>query len=140
MANKPDLQVLATLAGPRIGRLSKAELTATNVAKILSILEMGLERFQAAPVVSTKARAQSPDRIQEEVNNDLLTCRECGREMKMLKRHIWTEHRLTPDNYRDKYRLTADSSMTAPGYAAVRSHLAKESGLGKSNTKGVGRN
>ncbi|MGE0420036.1 MAG: MucR family transcriptional regulator [Acetobacteraceae bacterium] len=62
---------------------------------------------------------------------DRLTCRECGMTMKMLKRHLITVHGLTPEEYRAKWNLAADSPMVASNYAALRSKLAKESGLGK---------
>lgn len=67
----------------------------------------------------------------ERVAPDHLVCRECGMTMKMLKRHLITVHGLTPDEYRAKWKLSADHPMVASNYAALRSKLAKESGLGK---------
>jgi predicted transcriptional regulator len=37
---------------------------------------------------------------------------------------------MTPDAYRAKWKLPSDYPMTAPAYAAQRSALAKEIGLG----------
>ncbi|MEE7478136.1 MULTISPECIES: MucR family transcriptional regulator [Methylobacterium] len=53
-----------------------------------------------------------------------------GRSYKTLKRHL-TKHGLTPQAYRQRYGLPADYPMVAPGYAAQRSALAKEIGLGR---------
>jgi predicted transcriptional regulator len=61
----------------------------------------------------------------------MLVCRECGTRMKMLKRHLLTVHRLTPDEYRRKWRLSSDEPMVSSDYAALRSTLAKKSGLGR---------
>ncbi len=65
------------------------------------------------------------------VFDDHLICMECGLHMKMLKRHLQTVHNETPAQYRAKWRLSGDYPMVARQYAALRSSLAKESGLGK---------
>ena len=62
---------------------------------------------------------------------DHLVCMECGLHMKMLKRHLQTVHNETPVQYRTKWNLPGDYPMVARQYAALRSSLAKESGLGK---------
>ena len=53
-----------------------------------------------------------------------------GKTYKTLKRHL-TSHGLDPRAYRDRYGLPADYPMVAPNYAAARSHLAKQMGLGQ---------
>jgi predicted transcriptional regulator len=42
-----------------------------------------------------------------------------------------THYGLTPDQYRAKWGLPASYPMVAPSYAAARSALAKDMGLGK---------
>jgi predicted transcriptional regulator len=65
------------------------------------------------------------------VFDDHLVCLECGLHMKMLKRHLQTVHNETPEQYRAKWHLPGDYPMVASQYAALRSSLAKESGLGR---------
>ena|ERR1051326_4176440 len=65
------------------------------------------------------------------VFEDRLICMDCGANMKMLKRHLQTVHRMTPTQYRAKWNLPGDYPMVARQYATLRSNLAKESGLGK---------
>jgi predicted transcriptional regulator len=48
----------------------------------------------------------------------------------MLKRHIPTDHQMTPDDYWTEWGLPPTYSMVAADYAAMRSKLAKDSGLG----------
>jgi hypothetical protein len=48
----------------------------------------------------------------------------------MLKRHLATEHGLTPEAYREPWGLGRDYPMVAPDYAEVRSGLARQIGLG----------
>ena len=49
----------------------------------------------------------------------------------MLKRHLMTDHKLTPQQYREKWGLPRDYPMVAPNYAQTRSALAKKIGLGR---------
>ena len=51
--------------------------------------------------------------------------------MKMLKRHLATEHGMTPDEYRAKWTLGPDYPMVAATYAETRRDLAKKIGLGR---------
>lgn len=51
-------------------------------------------------------------------------------KFKMLKRHLMTDHGLTPDEYRERWGLAADYPMVAPDYAEMRRGLALKIGLG----------
>jgi predicted transcriptional regulator len=68
--------------------------------------------------------------IKKSITLDYLICMEDGIKLKMLKRHLRTHYGLTPQQYREKWGLPADYPMVAPNYAAKRSMLAKEIGLG----------
>jgi predicted transcriptional regulator len=65
---------------------------------------------------------------------DHMVCLECGKQMTMLKRHLMTEHNLSVDQYRAKFNLPPSYPMVAPNYAATRSSLAKQMGLGRSRS------
>lgn len=65
------------------------------------------------------------------VTNDHIVCLEDGRQFKSLKRHLRTDHDLSPEQYREKWHLAADYPMVAPAYAKARSALAISMGLGK---------
>ena len=69
--------------------------------------------------------------IKKSVTPDHIVCLEDGKRLKMLKRYLRTQHKLTPDNYRKKWGLPADYPMVAPNYAKVRSDWAKTMGLGR---------
>jgi predicted transcriptional regulator len=49
----------------------------------------------------------------------------------MLKRHLMTDHNMTPEQYRERWGLGRDYPMVAPDYASKRSALAKKIGLGR---------
>jgi predicted transcriptional regulator len=67
--------------------------------------------------------------IRRSVQPDAITCLDCGRHQRTLKRHLAT-HKLTPDAYRERWGLRSDYPMVAPNYRARRSELAKSLGLG----------
>ena len=69
--------------------------------------------------------------INKSATPDYIICLECGKQFKSLKRHIRTDHTLTPDEYREKWGLPYDYPMVAPNYAAKRSALARKMGLGR---------
>jgi predicted transcriptional regulator len=69
--------------------------------------------------------------IRSSLKPDHLVCLEDGKKMKMLKRHLRTDHGLTPDEYRARWGLASDYPMVAPEYADKRRELAKKIGLGR---------
>ena len=78
-----------------------------------------------------EARPEPAVSIRASVKPDHLVCLEDGKKMKMLKRHLMTDHGLTPAEYRARWGLPADYPMVAPEYAEKRRTLAKQIGLGR---------
>jgi predicted transcriptional regulator len=68
--------------------------------------------------------------IRASIKPDYIVCLEDGKRLKMLKRHLMTHYNMTPDQYRQKWGLSADYPMVAPNYAEQRQALAKSIGLG----------
>ena len=62
--------------------------------------------------------------IKRSVTPNYIVCLEDGRKMKMLKRHIKTDHNMTPKEYRERWGLPSDYPMVAPAYSKQRSALA----------------
>jgi predicted transcriptional regulator len=80
----------------------------------------GGERDDLKPAVALK----------KSVTPDYIICLEDGKKFKSLKRHLRTHYNLSPEEYREKWGLPHDYPMVAPNYAAARSQLAKQMGLG----------
>ena len=78
--------------------------------------------------VEAKAPAVS---IKKSLGEDYLICLEDGRKFKSLKRHLRTKYDMSPEEYRAKWGLPKTYPMVAPAYAAARSNLAKQMGLGQ---------
>ena len=77
--------------------------------------------------------------IRASIKPDYIVCLEDGKKQKMLKRHLMTNHNMTPDEYRKKWGLAADYPMVAPNYAEQRRTLAKSIGLGTKRKRGRGK-
>jgi predicted transcriptional regulator len=84
-----------------------------------------VEREELRPAVTVK-KSVTPDHI---------VCLEDGKKFKSLKRHLRTHYNLSPEEYREKWGLPHDYPMVAPNYAAARSQLAKQMGLGTRREK-----
>jgi predicted transcriptional regulator len=69
--------------------------------------------------------------VKKSITPEYIICLEDGKKFKSLKRHLRTQYNMTPEQYRDKWDLNADYPMVAPNYAAARSQLAKQMGLGQ---------
>ena len=69
--------------------------------------------------------------IRRSVTDDYIVCIEDGKKLKMLRRHLMTDHDMTPEQYRAKWGLRPDDPMVAPNYSAKRQELAKKTGLGR---------
>ncbi|HWP87323.1 MAG TPA: MucR family transcriptional regulator, partial [Burkholderiales bacterium] len=73
--------------------------------------------------------------IKRSINPDFIVCLDDGKKFKSLKRHLRTQYNMTPEQYREKWSLPGDYPMVAPNYAAARSQLAKQMGLGQQRPK-----
>ena len=69
--------------------------------------------------------------VNKSVTPDYIVCLEDGKKLKMLKRHLKTAYDMTPEQYRERWRLPADYPMVAPNYSKQRSKLAQDIGLGR---------
>jgi predicted transcriptional regulator len=85
----------------------------------------GGEREELKPAIALK----------KSVTPDYIVCLEDGKKFKSLKRHLRTHYNLSPEEYREKWGLPHDYPMVAPNYAAARSQLAKQMGLGTRKEK-----
>jgi predicted transcriptional regulator len=84
----------------------------------------------AAPSVTEPMALTPATPIRKSVTPDYIVCLDDGRKFKSLRRHLALLG-MTPDAYRQKWKLPADYPMVAPNYAAARSALAKKIGLGQ---------
>jgi predicted transcriptional regulator len=98
----------------------------TLISNVFSALSgLGSEHGGAEPLPEPAVS------IRSSIKKDYIVCLECGKKMKMLKRHLSTEHGMTPEDYKARWGLGADYPLVAPNYAETRRDLAKKIGLGR---------
>jgi MucR family transcriptional regulator, transcriptional regulator of exopolysaccharide biosynthesis len=130
-ANDPLLSHVANIASAYAGHNKLPDKALPGLIRSVydALTSVGPEAMVAPVRASAPTAAKSPGG--RTVFDDHLVCLDCGLHMKMLKRHLQTVHDMTPAEYRAKWKLNGDYPMVARQYAALRSTLAKESGLGK---------
>lgn len=64
--------------------------------------------------------------VEESVQDDSITCLECGREFRSLRRHLGQTHGLTPEHYRARWGLPSNYPMVSPEYSRRRHAIADE--------------
>ncbi|MER9400754.1 MucR family transcriptional regulator [Mesorhizobium sp. M0615] len=82
------------------------------------------------PVAPSQPAPEPAVNRKRSVTPNFIYCLEDGKKFRSLRRHLGSAHGMTPEAYRAKWDLPGDYPMTAPSYAAKRSELAKEFGLG----------
>ena len=125
------------------GRLDLLELTTgivsahagNNTLSPDALMQMIRDVFHTLENVGQEGAGETVRRkpavpIKKSVFPDYIICLEDGKKLKMLKRHLKSAYRMTPEEYRARWKLDADYPMVAPNYAKHRSALAKKIGLG----------
>ncbi len=107
--------------------VSKNSLPPSELPQLIWTVHEALKRPDQA--ASSPPEPAVP--IKKSVKPDYLVCLEDGKKLKMLKRHLRTSYGMSPDDYRQRWRLPSGYPMVAPNYAAKRSELAKKIGLGR---------
>ncbi len=113
--------------------LSNNTVSPADIPSLIEKIYKTLAGVNGDVVPTTSERPQPAVPIRKSVMPDHLVCLEDGKKLKMLKRHLMTAYKMTPEQYRERWGLPADYPMVAPNYARQRSKLAKDIGLG---TKG----
>src|ERR1700693_5348425 len=85
-----------------------------------------VEQVTAAP---PKAEPAVP--VKKSVLANHIVCLDCGKHFSMLRRHLMTDHKMTSQQYRQRWELPSTYPLVAPDYAKTRSALAKKIGLGR---------
>lgn len=107
---------------------------AADLPDLIASVHTSLTKIGAPTPTAEPEKPTPPVPIRRTVTPDHIVSLEDGRPYKTLKRHL-AGRGLTPEQYRAKWGLPTDYPMVAANYAAQRSQLAKDSGLGASRRK-----
>ena len=110
-------------------------VAASDLPTLIHAVHRALTGVTNPPEAAEPAPKEPAVSIKKSITSEFLICLEDGRKFKSLKRHLRTKYNLSPEEYRAKWGLPKDYPMVAPSYAAARSNLAKQMGLGQGGRK-----
>jgi predicted transcriptional regulator len=129
--NASDSRYIELTANIVSAYVSNNPVASTDIANLISQVHAALKRVSGGQSASALEPPKPVVPVKRSVTSEHLVCLEDGKKFKSLKRHLRTKYNLTPEQYREKWSLPPDYPMVAPNYAAARSQLAKQMGLGQ---------
>lgn len=122
------LELTAQIVAAYIGNNS---VPSGEIANLIGQVHTALTRVVGVPAAAPADAAKPAVPVRRSIASDYIVCLEDGKKFKSLRRHLRTQYDMTPEQYREKWGLPPDYPMVAPNYAAARSQLAKQMGLGQ---------
>jgi len=110
---------------------------ASEIPSLINQVHAALSRVTGKSGDAPAEQLKPAVSVKKSVTAEHIVCLEDGKKFKSLKRHLRTQYNMTPEQYREKWSLGADYPMVAPNYAAARSQLAKQMGLGQQRRRRV---
>jgi predicted transcriptional regulator len=111
--------------------LSNNTTPSSEIPTLISQVHAALTRVSSGRGETPAEPTKPAVSVKKSMTADYLICLEDGKRFKSLKRHLRAQYNMTPEQYREKWKLPADYPMVAPNYAVARSQLAKNMGLGQ---------
>ncbi|HXQ83763.1 MAG TPA: MucR family transcriptional regulator [Xanthobacteraceae bacterium] len=111
--------------------VSNNTVPSAEIPNLIGQVHSALKRVSSGQLTAPAEPLKPAVPIKRSVTPEYIICLEDGLKFKSLKRHLRTRYNMTPEQYREKWGLTPDYSMVAANYAAARSQLAKQMGLGQ---------
>lgn len=112
-----------------------------DAAAVPALIRSVQDALAGGAVADAQAEAEADEplkpavSIRKSVTPKAVTCLECGKSFKSLKRHLGTSHDLTAKEYKERWDLPRDYPLVAPEYSARRAETAKKIGLGRKKKK-----
>jgi predicted transcriptional regulator len=132
MADNPgDSSYIQLTAGIVSAYVSNNTVPSAEIPNLINQVHAALLRVSGGQATTPAEPLKPAIPVKRSITSDYIVCLEDGKKFKSLKRHLRTQYNMTPEQYRDKWALPADYPMVAPNYAAARSQLAKQMGLGQ---------
>jgi len=131
MAENPNGRSLIELTAQIVAAyLGNNSVPSGDIANLINQVHAALTRVVGTPAAMPAEALKPAVPVKRSIASDYIVCLEDGKKFKSLRRHLRTLN-MTPQQYREKWGLPPDYPMVAPSYAAARSRLAKQMGLGQ---------
>src|SRR5256712_7595343 len=131
MNDKVPNSYIDLTAGIVSAYVSNNAVAAGDISSLISQVHTALLRISNGQSEIPLDLVKPAIAVKKSITPDYIICLEDGKKFKSLKRHLRTQYDMTPEHYREKWGLGSDYPMVAPNYAAARSRLAKQMGLGQ---------
>lgn len=128
MAEGNHIQLTADIVS---AYLSHNSLPPGDIPGLINQIHNALSRVSTGQGEAPSEPLKPAVSVKRSITPEYIVCLEDGKKFKSLKRHLRTQYNMTPEQYREKWSLPLDYPMVAPNYAAARSQLAKQMGLGQ---------
>ena len=135
MADENNTDITALTVQLLSAFVSKNSVPSESLAELIKTTRAALTQDLAAPApevaqdhvraVSVRKSIASPDHIISLID---------GKPYKTLKRHLATNG-LTPEQYRERYKLPKSYPLVAPNYSDARRAVAERLGLGRKTAR-----
>jgi len=129
--NSGDRSFIELTANIVSAYVSNNSVPSADIPNLISQVHSALKRVSGGQASAPAEPPKPAVPVKRSVFPDYIVCLEDGLKFKSLKRHLRSRYGMTPDQYREKWSLAPDYPMVAPNYAAARSQLAKQMGLGQ---------
>jgi predicted transcriptional regulator len=131
MSDNPTANFIELTASIVSAYVSNNPVPSAELPTLIGQVHTALSRVSSGQgdTITEALRPSIP--VKKSISPDFIICLENGKKFKSLKRHLRAQYNLTPEQYRTKWGLPKDYPMVAPSYAAARSNLAKQMGLGQ---------
>lgn len=134
MSKEGEDEILKLVTQIVAAYVSRNPVAANELPTIIKNVHASLGGFAAQPGDGRAASHPPAVPVKKSVTPEYIVCLEDGKKLKMLKRYLRSRYKMSPDEYRARWNLSADYPMVAPNYAAKRSEFAKKIGLGKADS------
>jgi predicted transcriptional regulator len=124
-------QFIALTADIVSAYVSNNTVPASDIPNLINQVHLALLRVSGGQNETQPEPLKPAISVKKSITPEYIVCLEDGKKFKSLKRHLRTQYNMTPEQYREKWQLPTDYPMVAPNYAAARSQLAKQMGLGQ---------
>jgi predicted transcriptional regulator len=111
--------------------VSNNSVPASDLPALISQVHAALTRVLSSHGDAPREPQKAAIPVKKSITPEYIVCLEDGKKFKSLRRHLRAQYNMTPEQYREKWGLPPDYPMVAPNYAAARSRLAKQMGLGQ---------
>ena len=114
-----------------VAYVTRNTIAMADLGDLIGAVGRALDALGRESTEPATAKPEPAVPVRRSIQDDHLVCLVCGKQQKILRRHLDVAHQLTPEAYRERFGLKPDYPMAAPGYSRQRSEMAKRVGLGR---------